>query len=764
VTRFSSALVFLWSASLWCAQEAPLEAGRLKGTEPLDWPGDLASRLVDAADRFLLERIDHSVEERERHWPADPADPESVARMIEGHRRRLSHILGVRDARPGLPALELIATTDRDSIAARSTKVVVHRVRWRAFADVHAEGLLLEPVGRAPVASLVAIPDADSGPETIAGLGDPSGGPSAYALHLAKAGCRVLVPALISRTITPRGAQLSHREFLYRSAFELGRHILGYEIQKVLAAVDWLETRHSGEATIGVVGYGEGGLVALYSAALDPRIDGALVSGCFSSMHQTWQEPIDRNVFGLLQRFGGAELCCLVWPRALVIETAPVPKVCIPAGLGGAPGAIVEPSIEEVGRELKRAQTLARALGLPAVSTRLESGDGETCSPAALQRLLEAMGVKPFVASDEFSRTKEWLEQGTPEDVGRRLESQIHEIDRHNQRLLGESAAVRARFMERADSSSVDKYRKTIEPYREILENDVIGRFDRSLSDPRPRSRECFETDKVKGLEVVLDVFDGLFAYGILLLPKDLRTGERRPVVVCQHGLEGRPQDVIQGDHWAYHDFATRLCERGFITFAPQNLYIFGDRFRTLQRKANLLGCTLFSLIIPQHRQILRWLAAQPFVDKDRIAFYGLSYGGKTAMRVPAVMPEYCLSICSADFNEWVWKNASTQSPYSYVWSGEYEIFEFDLGSTFNYAEMAALIAPRPFMVERGHFDGVAPDETVAFEFAKVQNLYHARLGLTDGHCAIEWFVGPHTIHGVGTFEFLDRHLAWPRR
>ena len=54
-------------------------------------------------------------------------------------------------------------------------------------------------------------------------------------------------------------------------------------------------------------------------------------------------------------------------------------------------------------------------------------------------------------------------------------------------------------------------------------------------------------------------------------------------------------------------------------------------------------------------------------------------------------------------------------TPPPIVWTGEYEIFEFDLGSTFNYAEMAALIAPRPFMVERGHFDGVGSDEDVAF-------------------------------------------------
>ena len=38
----------------------------------------------------------------------------------------------------------------------------------------------------------------------------------------------------------PNGAPLTltNREFLYRSAFELGRHLIGYEVHKVLAAVD----------------------------------------------------------------------------------------------------------------------------------------------------------------------------------------------------------------------------------------------------------------------------------------------------------------------------------------------------------------------------------------------------------------------------------------------------------------------------------------------------------------------------------------------
>src|SRR5208282_2773673 len=121
----------------------------------------------------------------------------------------------------------------------------------------------------------------------------------------------------------------------------------------------------------------------------------------------------------------------------------------------------------------------------------------------------------------------------------------------------------------------------------------------------------------------------------------------------------------------------------GFITFAPQEIFVYSDRFRTLQRKANPLGKTLYSIIVPQQQQITDWLKTLPFVDPARIGFYGISYGGKTAMRVPALVTNYCLSICSGDFNDWIWKCASTDSSYSYVWSPEYEMFDYNLGETF---------------------------------------------------------------------------------
>jgi len=168
----------------------------------------------------------------------------------------------------------------------------------------------------------------------------------------------------------------------------------------------------------------------------------------------------------------------------------------------------------------------------------------------------------------------------------------------------------------------------------------------------------------------------------------------------------------------------------------------------------------LFSFIIAQHAQLLRWLGTLDFVDAKRIAFYGLSYGGETAVRVPTVLQDYALSICSGDFNSWTEKVASTDQRFSFMYTIEWEMPYFDMGSTFDYAEMTYLMIPRPFMVERGHNDRVGRDEWVAHEYAKVRWLY-TQFGLGD-KTEIEYFNGGHTIHGKGTFDFLRKHLNWP--
>jgi dienelactone hydrolase len=543
-------------------------------------------------------------------------------------------------------------------------------------------------------------------------------------------------------------------------AYEMGRHIIGYEVQKARAAVTWLKQENK-HVPVAVYGYGEGGLVALYSAALDERIDVTAVSGYFGPREQLWREPIYRNVFGLLREFGDAELARLIAPRFLLVDAGTGPTVEGPpaphAGRGGAaPGRLEPIPVSQAQQEAKRAAAYYEQVKGLADGPRLVVA--EPGKDSLLQRVLKSLNIEPGRSGGEGPGQ----DQRRGFDPAARQKRQLDQLVAFTQQLLTSSERWRQRNVwDRLDTSSVEKYQKSCIPLRQQLWEEVIGKLPALTLPSSPKSRLLYDTAKWRGYEVTLDLYPDVFAYGILLVPHNLKPGEKRPVVVCQHGLEGRPSDVCNPKQRTpyYNSFGAQLADRGYIVYAPQNPYIGQDRFRVLQRKANPLGLSLFSFIIAQHGLTLDWLASLPFVDADRMAFYGLSYGGKTAMRVPAVLPRYCLSICSGDFNEWIRKNVSLDYPSSYMFSPEYEMPEFNLGHTFNYAEMAALIAPRPFMVERGHDDGVGVDEWVAYEYARVRRLY-SRLKMPQA-TAIEFFAGGHEVRGQGTFRFLDEHLHW---
>lgn len=744
-------------------------------SQKLTLEGDIASQLVDGVDRFLLRQIEAAMQSTGQGalslWPQPnsgaPNSPTAYLERIEPlrqeYRRRIGCVDPIAPATPWTMDIELDRESpNRLATLATAGALKIVRVRWAVLEGWDATGLMIVP--ERIRFGAVLIPDAGQMPESLCGNGDDS---NRNALQLAQAGGLVIVPQVVSRHREARmgRAIMTDQEFVYRSAFELGRHLLGYQVQQCIAAIDRLKLHHA-DLPILVGGWGEGGWVALATGASDVRVDCTLVAGHFGPRDGTWQEPIHRNVHGLLPRFGDAQLACLIAPRALIVDETPGPDVTID-GQGGAPGRLLGPAPEAARREAQRARTDLAAWNLtpsiqslaPQASSKPDRIQNHALALALSQLRLDGLtqntAQSAMEAAEQLRIEGSWERLPSPDS--RRL-AILQDLDRFQQRVLDRVHLERDAHWKGLDTSSLDAFQRTVQPYHQEFREQIIGVWNQERAPLRPRTRLVYDREKWRGYEVVLDVFDEVIAYGVLLVPKTDAPIAKRPCVVFQHGLEGRPTDTIVGDHPAYHDVSAQLAEQGYVVFAPQNLYLFGDRFRTLQRKSNLIGKTLFSTIVAQHEQIVKWLGSLPEVDPDRIAFYGLSYGGKSAMRIPAVVPEYCLSICSADFNDWVWKNASTSSPYSYVWTMEYEIFEFDLGPKFNYAEMARLIAPRPFMVERGHFDGVAPDERVALEYAKVQRLYAAQLGIPD-RSRIEWFAGPHTIHGVGTFEFLKQHL-----
>lgn len=759
------------------AEEPP---AALPGTNLLTLECPLDEHMVEGINRFALRALAESPAQRESRWKRDYSSPEAYEKSVAPNRERLRTIIGTVDSRVNAPGIE---RTSVDGGRGSAEGVVpdryrINAVHWQVLDGVTAEGLYLKPYNRDRAATVIYLPDADQSPESLCGLEGNIEPQARLPLRLAESGIDVIVPVLISRSDEFSGHPLvrytnqPHREFIYRMAFEMGRHIIGYEVQKVLAAVDIVERQNSAsgkDTPIGVAGVGEGGLIALYAAAIDPRIDAVLVSGYFQKREAVWEEPIYRNVWSQLTEFGDAEIASLIAPRTLIIEACAVPEVAGPPDVrsgrsgGAAPGKIATAPLESVLDEWKRAAEYYRKLGEEkkialAIS---DVGKGPAGSDEALRSFRKALGASTDFMEMTIPQTEDPLR-----DRNARQQRQVEQLVEFTQRLQRRSARFRDDFWKNADRTNVESWTKTAEFYRNYVWEEMIGKLPEPAMPLNPRTRKLdISNEHYTAYEVMLDVYPDVVAGGILLLPTDLKEGEKRPVVVCQHGLEGVPMDTIttEGTGYNYYkSFSAELAKRGFITYAPQNPYRGKDNFRTIQRKSNPLKRSLFSYIIRQHQRTLDFLETLPNVDKKRIGFYGLSYGGKTAVRVPPIETRYVLSICSADFSEWVKKNVSSEDSYSYIFTPEYEMFEWNMGHVANYAELATLMTPRPFMVERGHGDGVAPDEWVAWEYAKVRRHYDL-IGLGD-KTEIEFFTGPHTINGQGTYEFLHRHLNWPRR
>ena len=105
----------------------------------------------------------------------------------------------------------------------------------------------------------------------------------------------------------------------------MGRHPIGFEVQKVLAAVDRFPLTPRPPRRSASSGM--------------PKADWCFLCGrdrhayrrrarerLFRSARARVGEPIDRNVWSLLERFSDAEIAALVLPRHLVIEHAEVPS------------------------------------------------------------------------------------------------------------------------------------------------------------------------------------------------------------------------------------------------------------------------------------------------------------------------------------------------------------------------------------------------------------------------------------------------------
>lgn len=736
----------------------------LPGTAILD-TGDLGAKMVSDIGKWLDAKTFEIKTLNQKKFLEDASKLHTDPILLNKKKQTFRSIFGISEFQKPIENIDLVETLKSPSLIYENKKYKIQKIRWNVTEGLDGEGLLIEPKEK-PIAQIIAIPPADLIPESFCGLTKDQSIPMGKIL--AELGCRVIVPTIIDRKQgfgnnleIPRKTNIPRREFIYRMAYEMGYQINGLEVQKIAPLVGWFSTK-SPTIPIGIAGNGDGAFQAIMLSFLDERIKSCWIDGFYFNRDKGFSEPLDRNTWNYNKYFSDAELISLSKADVLISGFGyPLYKGAekIENLNQAAPGVLVPPDKEWISTENNRISTYLKAIN---------SNKKVMFENITIESSLSKLGLKFIsILSNEkpilVDTNKETAQSDHIAAAEERQQKQFNQLISFIQKTWRKSDKVRQNFFGKYDSSTIEKWEKNSESLRSYFSEEIIGKLPPVSMKPNPRTKIIYENKHFTGYEVKLDIHENVFAYGILLVPADMKENERRPVVVCQHGLEGKPTDVCDPDKKTpyYNSFGAELARKGYIVFAPQNPYLGRDLFRELQRKANPLGLSLFSFIVQQHQVCIDWLKTLPFVQSDKIGFYGLSYGGKTAMRVPAILKDYCLSICSGDFNEWIGKNVSVDYQGSYMWTYEYEMYEFNLGRTFNYSEMAMLIAPRPFMVERGHSDGVGIDEMVAWEYAKVRRFF-AFIGIPE-KTEIEFFKGGHEINSKDTFAFLKKHLGWPK-
>ena len=103
------------------------------------------------------------------------------------------------------------------------------------------------------------------------------------------------------------------------------------------------------------------------------------------------------------------------------------------------------------------------------------------------------------------------------------------------------------------------------------------------------------------------------------------------------------------------------------------------------------------SIELAKLHRVVDFLQSLSFVDPNRLGYYGLSYGGYSAMWMPPLEPRLKLTVISAHFNDWQTMLTDSTRPGASYWTlPDEDFYNWNVLNRFVHTQMIAAMWPRP--------------------------------------------------------------------
>ncbi len=198
--------------------------------------------------------------------------------------------------------------------------------------------VLLPSNARTPAATVICVPGHGRGVDDIVGIDeqgrdrtDKAGYQHDFAIQVAEAGMAAV--AIEPMAFGCRRDPINARQGLSRKACDpaaggallLGETMIAWRVWDVMRTIDYIATRPELDASrVGCMGISGGGTATLFSAALEPRIRAAMVSGYLNTFRDSigsLAHCIDNYVPGILNWAEMHDVAGLIAPRPLFVES-----------------------------------------------------------------------------------------------------------------------------------------------------------------------------------------------------------------------------------------------------------------------------------------------------------------------------------------------------------------------------------------------------------------------------------------------------------